>query len=179
MTLARKVLDFWFGGGLKLSLTAAPVPIPPNSFNLWFGASSETDKLITETFSDDLKSVAADPKLQADLSETVEGAMALLIIFDQFTRNIFRNTPEAFKYDPLALRTARLIREKNWDREMNPIYRGFAYLVLLTLFIFLLLTLFIIFLLLLYFYYYIFYCHVIIIIFDIAMFLLHFKYLAF
>lgn len=128
-TMIKKVLDFWFTGGLKLSSTLPPVPIQPNSFNLWFGASPEVDKLITETFADDLKTVAASSKLQADLSETSEGAMTLIILFDQLTRNIFRNTPKSFQYDPIALKTARLIREMNWDREMNPIYRGFAYLV--------------------------------------------------
>lgn len=127
--LIKKVLDFWFTPALKLSLSQPLAPIPPPSFGLWFGASPETDHLITKTFQNDIISLAANPQLQTEMQETVDGAMACIIIFDQFTRNVFRNKPEAFQYDQIALKTAKMIREKKWDREMNPIYRGFAYLV--------------------------------------------------
>lgn len=127
--LAKKVLEFWFTSDLKLSLSHPPAPISPSSFKLWFGASPETDKLVSETFESDLKSLAADPQLRSEMKENVEGAMCLIIFFDQLTRNIFRNKPEAFQYDHIALEVAKLIREKKWDMEMNPIYRGFAYLV--------------------------------------------------
>lgn len=125
----EKVLEFWFTAALKLNLSHPPVPIEPSCFALWFGAGAETDKLITETFENDLKTIASNPQLQNEMKKDVEGAMALVILFDQFTRNIFRNKPEAFQYDSIALETAKLIREKKWDIEMNPIYRGFAYLV--------------------------------------------------
>lgn len=131
--MIKKVLDFWFTDALKLSLSSSLAPISPSCFGLWFGASAETDKKISDTFEIDLKNLAENPQLCEEMRESVEGAMALLIIFDQFTRNIFRNTPEAFKYDNLALETAKLIRKNSWDREMNPIYRGFAYLVLKSL----------------------------------------------
>lgn len=129
--LVKKVLEFWFTAALKLNLSHPPVPIAPSCFALWFGASAETDKLITEIFENDLKMIASNSQLQNEMKEEIEGAMALVILFDQFTRNIFRNKPEAFQYDSIALETAKLIREKKWDLEMNPIYRGFAYLVTL------------------------------------------------
>ena len=80
-------------------------------------------------FENELKSLAANPQLRSEMKESVEGTMSLIIFFDQLTRNIFRNKSEAFQYDCIALEMAKLIREKNWDKEMNPIYRGFAYLV--------------------------------------------------
>ena len=126
----KKVLEFWFTAALKLNLSHPPAPIAPSCFGLWFGAGAETDKLISETFENDLKSIASNHQLQNEMKESVEGAMTLVILFDQFTRNIFRNNPEAFQYDSIALETAKLIREKQWDLEMNPIYRGFAYLVI-------------------------------------------------
>lgn len=54
--------------------------------------------------------------------------MALIILFDQFPRNAFRNTPESFAYDSKALLLAKHLRQHKWDVGMNPIYRGFAYL---------------------------------------------------
>ena len=128
--LAKTVLEFWFTADLKLSLSHPLAPINPASFKLWFGAGSETDKLVTETFEAELKSLAADPQLQSEMKESEEGAMSLIIFFDQMTRNIFRNKAEAFQYDHIALEVAKFIREKKWDKEMNPIYRGFAYLVI-------------------------------------------------
>ncbi len=128
--MIKKVLDFWFTETLKLNLSHAPAPIAPSCFGLWFGASPDTDRLITESFKNDLDNLASNSQLQNEMKESVEGAMALIIIFDQFTRNIFRNKPEAFQYDSIALETAKLIRDKKWDLEMNPIYRGFAYLVI-------------------------------------------------
>jgi uncharacterized protein (DUF924 family) len=127
--MIKKVLEFWFTASLKLNLSHSPAPIAPSCFGLWFGAGAETDKLITETFENDLKTVTTNSQLSDEMKESVEGAMALVILCDQFTRNIFRNKPEAFQYDSIALETAKLIREKQWDLEMNPIYRGFAYLV--------------------------------------------------
>lgn len=129
--MIKKVLDFWFTESLKLNLSSLPLaPIAPACFGLWFGASAETDKKIADTFEVDLKNLAANSELREEMKQSAEGAMALLIIFDQFTRNIFRNKPEAFSYDHLALESAKLIRKNCWDREMNPIYRGFAYLVI-------------------------------------------------
>lgn len=127
---SKKVLEFWFTSDLKLSLSQLPLaPISPASFKLWFGASQETDKLVTETFESELKSLVANPELQSEMKESNDGAMSLVIFFDQLTRNIFRNKAEAFQYDHIALGAAKLIREKKWDTDMNPIYRGFAYLV--------------------------------------------------
>ena len=129
MIKKEKVLEFWFTSALKLNISHPPAPIAPSSFGLWFGASAEVDKLIRDTFEDDIKTLSASVKLQSELKSTPDGAMACIIFFDQLTRNIFRNKPEAFQYDPIALETAHLIRAKGWDLEMNPIYRGFAYLV--------------------------------------------------
>jgi uncharacterized protein (DUF924 family) len=131
MNLVKRVLEFWFTDSLKLQMCSnvPAVAVPPTAFKLWFGASQETDTLITSTFAEDLNSLALNSQLRDELKESPEGSMALLLIFDQFPRNIFRNRKEAFSYDHIALDAANLIRAKGWDLQMNPIYRGFAYLV--------------------------------------------------
>ncbi|NLD68092.1 MAG: DUF924 domain-containing protein [Limnobacter sp.] len=55
-------------------------------------------------------------------------ALALVIVLDQFTRNVFRETPRAFAGDPLALAAARRIVAEGWDRELVPMERWFCYL---------------------------------------------------
>jgi uncharacterized protein (DUF924 family) len=54
-----------------------------------------------------------------------EGALALVIALDQFPRNMFRGTPEAFASDPLAREVARRAIERGTDRRIDPILREF------------------------------------------------------
>eukprot|EP01039_Chlorochromonas_danica_P006979 gene6978-7721_t len=126
--LAKRVIEFWFTDSLKLISSSPPTPIPSTAFRLWFGSDRETDRLIEDNFAHDLESLVSDSQKREEMQASPEGAVALLVLFDQFTRNIFRNKPEAFAYDQIALDTANWIRSRGWDREMNPIYRGFVYL---------------------------------------------------
>jgi uncharacterized protein (DUF924 family) len=60
--------------------------------------------------------------------ETAEGALALLILLDQFPRNLYRGSPHAFATDPMARRIANLAIERGYDRAAEPALRGFFYL---------------------------------------------------
>jgi uncharacterized protein (DUF924 family) len=60
--------------------------------------------------------------------ESPEGALALLILFDQFPRNLFRNSPHAYATDPLARRIAADAIARGYDRQADPALRGFFYL---------------------------------------------------
>lgn len=55
-------------------------------------------------------------------------SLALTIVLDQFPRNLFRNTPEAFATDPLALRVARHAIAQGFDVQVLPVQRWFFYL---------------------------------------------------
>jgi uncharacterized protein (DUF924 family) len=55
-------------------------------------------------------------------------ALAGVILFDQFPRNMFRGTAEQFATDPLALAIAKGARDKNFDEELQPQERGFLYM---------------------------------------------------
>lgn len=59
---------------------------------------------------------------------TPEGALALIVLLDQFSRNIHRGTPEAFAADPLALATAKAAIAQGFDLRVAPDGRLFFYL---------------------------------------------------
>ena len=61
-------------------------------------------------------------------AETAEGALALLILLDQFPRNLYRGSAHAFATDPKARVIARAAIEQGFDREVEPIVRNFFYL---------------------------------------------------
>ncbi len=61
-------------------------------------------------------------------AETPDGALALVILFDQLSRNIHRGTPEAFAADVLALATAKHAIFQGHDLRLSPEGRGFLYL---------------------------------------------------
>ncbi|MFB6458534.1 DUF924 family protein [Bradyrhizobium tunisiense] len=57
-----------------------------------------------------------------------DGALALVIVLDQFPRNMFRDTPQAFATDALARDVARRAIERGTDRRVDPILLEFLYL---------------------------------------------------
>lgn len=59
---------------------------------------------------------------------TAEGALALLLLLDQFPRNLYRGSAHAFATDPKARVIARTAIERGFDREVEPILRNFFYL---------------------------------------------------
>jgi uncharacterized protein (DUF924 family) len=54
--------------------------------------------------------------------------LAEIIIIDQFSRNIYRNTPQAFVYDPIALVLAQNMVQYKLDLQLTPVMRSFVYL---------------------------------------------------
>lgn len=91
------VLAFWFGderdpidGVAALERRAA----------LWFHGSAEFDRDIGERFGAALEQ-ARHGGLDA-WADTPRGRLALIILLDQFSRNVFRGTPLAFGQDPAA-----------------------------------------------------------------------------
>jgi len=64
----------------------------------------------------------------ASWEESDEGALALIIALDQFPRNMFRGTPEAFASDAPARDVARRAIDRGVDRRIDPILLEFLYL---------------------------------------------------
>ncbi len=80
------VLDYWFGGGADMKK--------------WYGANAETDAFIRDSFGDDVRAARAG-ELDG-WADTPRGRVALVIVLDQFTRNIYRDSAEAYGADPKA-----------------------------------------------------------------------------
>jgi uncharacterized protein (DUF924 family) len=64
----------------------------------------------------------------ANWAETADGALALMLVLDQFSRNLFRGGPRAFAGDAHALALANSAIAKGFDREVEPAFRPFFYL---------------------------------------------------
>ncbi|ETO04839.1 D-alanyl-D-alanine dipeptidase [Reticulomyxa filosa] len=75
----------------------------------------------------DTYSKALEGKLKS-WEESEEGILALVIIFDQFSRNMFRDSPQAFATDQKALNLAKQAIAKGWDKELKQEYKQFLYM---------------------------------------------------
>ncbi|MGE5339308.1 MAG: DUF924 family protein [Gemmatimonadota bacterium] len=118
MTTPREVLDFWFG--------EPGSPEHGRERDFWFTKSAATDELIRARFGAD-----TDAALRGERepwAQTVDGTRALILLLDQFTRNIFRGTPRAFAGDARALQIARQLVSSGADRTLAPMQRWFVYL---------------------------------------------------
>lgn len=93
------VLDFWFADSLESPAAAR------ERTGFWFDSNAETDGRIWELFADSVTD-AADGHYD-EWSQTARGRLALIILLDQFPRNMYRGTGEAYRYDPLALSLAQ------------------------------------------------------------------------
>lgn len=107
----QTVLDFWFN-----TLTPAQ----------WFAKSAPLDEQIREQFSALLQQ-AATCELWQWRSEA-RGRLAEIIVLDQFSRNIFRDTPRAFQQDPLALALAQEAVAQGADQTLTSVERSFLYM---------------------------------------------------
>ena len=114
MNTPRDVLQFWFGD------------TPGARRKEWFTKDPAFDADIRARFLD-LHEAAARGELAA-WDDTSEGALALVVLTDQFPRNMFRGEARAFATDPIALAIARNVLARGWDAGMRPVERMFMYL---------------------------------------------------
>lgn len=114
----REVLDFWFGAPSSGSYGAARKE--------WFRKDAAFDALISDRFA------ALHERLEGGESAGWDDApaslLARILVLDQFSRNMFRDSPRAYASDPLALSCARLMVGRGWDMDLIPVQRMFVYL---------------------------------------------------
>ena len=106
----RDVLDFWFAAGEEK----------------WFTKDDAFDQEITERFQGAHE--AAKEGAYDAWTESTEGCLALIILLDQFPRNIYRNSAKAFAADPKALALAKDVVARGVDAEVPADARTWLYL---------------------------------------------------
>ena len=93
-----ELLDFWFADSAESPAAAR------RRHDFWYRANTATDREIRRRFGH-LIEAARRGELQHWVSDA-EGSLALVIVLDQFTRNVHRSTPLAYYGDALALDVA-------------------------------------------------------------------------
>ena len=109
--LPYEVIDFWFH------------ELHPHQ---WFEKDLEVDEEVRQRFGE-LHARAMKGELQA-WRKTAMGRLAEIIVLDQFSRNIYRGTKQAYDSDPAALILAEELVQLGLDQELSPEQRVFAYL---------------------------------------------------
>jgi len=84
-------------------------------------------KLLPEAWQD-LSLPAMEELLSRARRDSAEGRLAEIILLDQFSRNLYRNSPLAFACDPLALGLAQEAIRAGVEAELTPVQRSFLYL---------------------------------------------------
>ena len=114
----EEVLAFWFGregeegyGELR---------------EAWFSRDPDFDREIHDRFEDVYEEAVAG-ELEA-WKEEAQSCLALIVVLDQFPRNMFRGDARMYAADGLALAAARHAVERAYDRELPPFQRMFVYL---------------------------------------------------
>jgi len=115
------VLDFWFGDLAEPAAVSA-------AWNRWFRGGAAADRDIGERFAG-LTEAARRGELAA-WAATARGRLALVIVLDQFGRNLHRGTAAAFAADADALALTLEGIETGLDRALAPLERVFLYMPL-------------------------------------------------
>jgi uncharacterized protein (DUF924 family) len=116
------LLNFWFG-----DLGTADLPSSDRT-NLWFGESEKLKETITKQFGKHYEQ-AIDGKHQ-EWANTPRGRLALIILLDQFSRYLHRNTPHAFDFDKAAQQLCVDGLREEMDHSLTLIERVFFYMPL-------------------------------------------------
>ncbi|MDX1386747.1 MAG: DUF924 family protein [bacterium] len=117
MGKVKEILAFWFGED----------PEDPFQYqSRWWKKDPAFDQEIRKRFGDDLKR-AVEGEFNSWM-ETAEGGLALVILLDQFSRNMFRDRPESFAQDKQALEIVLQLMEQGLDKELSPVQRWFLYM---------------------------------------------------
>jgi uncharacterized protein (DUF924 family) len=110
LATAEEVVEFWRDAGPQR----------------WFGKDDAFDQACRDRFLPTYEAAA-----RGDLDEwelTPEGSLAIVLLLDQFPRNMFRGTKQVYKTDPAALMAADRAIEKGQDLKVDPALRRFFYL---------------------------------------------------
>lgn len=119
---ARIILDYWFGD----------LNVGHDYFDernkLWFGGRKKTDEYIREHFEPSLKQA-----LKGEFENwkaTPKESLALIVLLDQFSLNLYREQPASYENSARVIPLAKEMVQKGWDWTLTPMERVFVYMPL-------------------------------------------------
>jgi uncharacterized protein (DUF924 family) len=113
----ERILSFWFGSSADETKERA---------TRWWKKDPAFDQRIRAEFEPDLVR-AMRGELDTWLDEP-ESSVAFVVLLDQFSRNMYRDTPEAFAQDERALGATLKGMERRFDSRLSALYRYFFYM---------------------------------------------------
>ena len=116
LTAPQEVLDFWFGGDERRGKARAK----------WFAKDEAFDAELRSRFGE-LHARAAAGELES-WRGACESMLALVLLLDQFSRNLYRGDPRAFAQDSHAVDCAREALARRDDLALLPVERQFLYM---------------------------------------------------
>ncbi len=119
---AESILAFWFAGD---ALTPEGYQ---SRWNVWFQPNDAFDEQIRSRFEDHI--VSAVESCERGLDIDAKHILARIIATDQFPRNIYRGTPQAFAFDAFALELTKNMIDSGRHEELSFVERLFVYLPL-------------------------------------------------
>jgi len=118
MSKVDEILNFWFGQPDEANYG--------KQRSFWFTKTAEFDREVQTRFLTDYEQAVAG---QLDYwKESPRSCLALILLLDQFPRNMFRGTTKAFATDPQALSVAQYAVGNGFDKDLLPVQRWFIYL---------------------------------------------------
>lgn len=120
--IAQEIHHHWFG------FLKAPGHFPKEKMSLWFVQNDEVDRKIRNHYQAVLEQ-AAKGELE-EWKKTPRGYLSLILLLDQFSRHIYRGTPEAYACDGVSLELVEKGVEEQIDMHLYPIERCFFYMPL-------------------------------------------------
>lgn len=103
--LKDSILQFWFEESPKEE---------------WFAKDPKFDSEVRYRFLDAHESLKKRPVLEITKTKDIQEILAMILLFDQFPRNMFRGRPLSFATDKKALRLTRFILKSNAGKDLNP-----------------------------------------------------------
>jgi len=118
---AQTVLDFWF-----VDEATGQQDVPRGGF--WFNGGQTVDVAIREQFEATI--LAAALGAYTNWEDSASGSLALILLFDQMPRNIYRGTARAFEFSNKALAICKNGLAKQFPKELPITQRVFFYMPL-------------------------------------------------
>jgi uncharacterized protein (DUF924 family) len=119
---AHEILGFWFG-----DLGHADLPTSDRT-NLWFGENPSLKDIMIKTYGKDFEAAVGGGLTK--WAQTPRGRLALIILLDQFSRSMYRNSEKAFLYDKEAQSLCMEGLKNKMDQSLTLIERVFFYMPL-------------------------------------------------